>query len=216
MPIDWSLAKAPDIVGNALQYRQAGMAEDVAANERNLLQQSRLRQEGREVAQDARLIRQDARQVTQDEQANQDRQIAAAIRNADTLANFAYGLKGKSPEIAKQLIAQHRADLIAMGLPPEKIDTFDPSPENIDLVIKGAMDAKERAAAEKGPTAPSGYTWGADGKSLAAIPGGPGDPKVIGANATTRREVVVNNPLPNRARAGGGNTSGVPAGFVLD
>lgn len=49
--------------------------------------------------------------------------------------------------------------------------------------------------------APAGYRNNPDG-SQAFIPGGPGDPDVIKRNATERRTVIVNNPIPSGAAAG--------------
>jgi len=62
----------------------------------------------------------------------------------------------------------------------------------------------------KEPTAPSGYAWAEPGKALQYIPGGPGDPNIIGGNATVRRQAVVKNPMPSRARSGGGASTSLP------
>jgi hypothetical protein len=74
---------------------------------------------------------------------------------------------------------------------------------------------------EKGPTAPAGYTYGADGK-LAFIPGGPADPATVRALNELRRDIIVDRPMPSRPRAGGGGRSssggmsGLPSGFTPD
>lgn len=76
--------------------------------------------------------------------------------------------------------------------------------------------------AEKPREAPSGYRWSADGTGLEAIPGGPGDPKVIDLLAGLRREAIVSRPIAARPRAGGGGRSsasgstGLPPGFTPD
>lgn len=69
-----------------------------------------------------------------------------------------------------------------------------------------------REPAERAP--PAGYAWGPDG-DMVAIPGGPADPRTIEHNATVRRQATVRNPMPSRARGGGGASS-IPSGFVLD
>lgn len=45
--------------------------------------------------------------------------------------------------------------------------------------------------------APSGYEYGPDGKALQPMTGGPADPKVVHALGLDRREITVNNPMPN-------------------
>lgn len=66
---------------------------------------------------------------------------------------------------------------------------------------------------EKPPSAPSGMTFGADGK-LSLIPG---YADAVGQITGTRRDAVVSRPMPRKA--GGGahpGFSGLPAGFVPD
>lgn len=67
--------------------------------------------------------------------------------------------------------------------------------------------------APKAPTAPIGYRWVGD--TLVAIPGGPADPKTVGALSGVRRDAVISRPTPSRARIGAGGMK-LPAGFVLD
>ena len=50
--------------------------------------------------------------------------------------------------------------------------------------------------------APSGYQHLPDGKGLTYIPGGPGDPKVKLADAEARRDIIVNNPIPQQGGGG--------------
>lgn len=61
--------------------------------------------------------------------------------------------------------------------------------------------------------APAGYQTGPDGKSLQFIPGGPGDPKTVGALAQERRTVIVNNPIPGQG-GGGESVALTPEGLT--
>lgn len=67
------------------------------------------------------------------------------------------------------------------------------------------------ALKEFGPEALKGWTQNADG-SWSPVRGGPYDPDVIRANATTRRKVVTSNPMPRAA--GAGAATGLPPGYV--
>lgn len=62
-------------------------------------------------------------------------------------------------------------------------------------------DVQQRIA--PGPHREAGYYFDPVTKTARAIPGGPADPAVIQANALQRRRVIVDNPTPQRARAGG-------------
>jgi hypothetical protein len=72
--------------------------------------------------------------------------------------------------------------VVGRDLIKEQGDTFTP-------VYQGQKDA------------PANYQWAPDGKSLQAIPGGGADPEVVKKLGETRREVIINNPVPG---AGGG------------
>lgn len=50
--------------------------------------------------------------------------------------------------------------------------------------------------------APTGYAHAPDGKGLQFVPGGPADPAVIKRNATERRDVIINNPIPGSGNGG--------------
>lgn len=66
--------------------------------------------------------------------------------------------------------------------------------------------APPRSTVDNSAAPPGGYRRKPDG-SLEFIPGGPADPKQVGSLAETRREVIINNPLP------GGSGGGAPAGY---
>ncbi|CAH1677777.1 phage tail tip lysozyme [Chelatococcus sp.] len=59
------------------------------------------------------------------------------------------------------------------------------------------IDAEIEALKNKTPTAPAGYRWGPDGRALEAIPGGPQDPKVKGANEPLPGEIATRFGLAN-------------------
>lgn len=61
--------------------------------------------------------------------------------------------------------------------------------------------------------APAGYEYGPDGKTLQFIKNGPQDPEVIKRNATERREVIINNPIPGQS-SGGESVSLSPEGLT--
>lgn len=69
-------------------------------------------------------------------------------------------------------------------------------------------DGSVKQIAEAPRSAPSGYQWAPDGRTLMAIPNGPADPAVIGQTTAARRQAVNANPAPSRARAGGGRRRG--------
>lgn len=60
--------------------------------------------------------------------------------------------------------------------------------------------------------APTNYEYGPDGKTLQFIKNGPADPEVIKRNATERREVIINNPIPGQG--GGESVSLSPEGLA--
>ena len=189
--IEWSLAQVPNFVGNAYQARALAAAQE--------------RDQQDWVAQNAYRQRQEQRQGVADQR---DAQALAARQRAAEL------YKSGDMAGAKQAFLDAGEPLSSVeGLGALKFIETDTAIYGLDPSGKVVM---EQTIPQKAPTAPIGYAWGPDGKSLSAIPGGPGDPKVIGGNAYTKRRVEVENPLPSRARSGGGASTGVPSGFVLD
>ncbi len=78
------------------------------------------------------------------------RQIAAltkeqrdvAKQHAEELGSYAYSLKGLPYEQAKARIAADTPMLLKRGFKSEEIASFDPTPQNIDVVVGQAMDLK--------------------------------------------------------------------------
>lgn len=99
--------------------------------------------------------------------------------------------------------------------------TYDAGPDGYYEMRPGQAPKLVSKFAEKPRDAPSGYRWAKDGSGLEAIPGGPGDPKVIDLLAGLRREAIVSRPTAARPRGGGGRASsagatGLPPGFTPD
>lgn len=62
------------------------------------------------------------------------------------------------------------------------------------------------------PTPPEGFNYQADGKTLAPIPGGPGDPTYKKQVKEDARQIIVNNPVPQQG--GGESVALTPEGLT--
>lgn len=102
---------------------------------------------------------------------------------------------GALQQVRQNLISDPKGTLARIGgMLPVKYQTVGRNivrqqGNNITPVYEGQKDA------------PPGYENSPDGRSQVFIKGGPADPEVIKRNATDRREVIVNNPIPSQ---GGG------------
>lgn len=79
-------------------------------------------------------------------------QREAAKERAESLASIGVGLKGRPYEERKAILQRNAAALSELGLPPEAVQGFDPTDENIDafaaqaLGVKGQLEQADREA----------------------------------------------------------------------
>lgn len=154
MAIDWSLAKQPDIIGNAYasmrQGQQAGReqqarnayatyAQDPEAGIKALMPY-----DPAAATQLQSTRRQEKRQDAADAVAMSDRQKKEASERAGMLASYAQSLKAIPPEARKAKLGQDAPQLIARGLTPEMIQGFDPTDQNIDQVTSDSLGLKDK------------------------------------------------------------------------
>lgn len=115
----------------------------------------------------------------------------------------------QNPQIA-ELLKKHGQDPATIG-DDHLSDTY------LDAGIAGLSPKEATQAyykAREPRNSPAGYQWSAeDPNALQYIPGGPYDPNTVNMLTTTRRKVIVSNPLPSRARgktASSGGSGGAP------
>lgn len=175
-----------------------------------------------------------------------DNERAAAKQKLEWLGRATQGLR-TVPQEQRQAVLHNllMPTLQTMGFPPEalaelsqaqltdqELDAFTQSvggelqkyqimsTQNGGVVAVNPHTLESKQIVQGQRSAPAGYDYGQDGK-LRAIPGGPADPSVIGAQAGVRRSAVVSRPMPSRGRAGGSGGGGrsvpaLPPGFVLE
>lgn len=113
------------------------------------------------------------------------------------------------PEIIQQLGAADKSDQnlsafgAAIGQEAERLQLFSTRDGIVGVDPRGEARMVHEVAPEE-PNAPAGYRWTADG-ALEVIPGGPADPRVVGARAAAGR-------APARPRSSGGGGGSRPSG----
>lgn len=140
---------------------------------------------------------------------------AEAKQKAEGIGGFLYTLRSKIPDAAarKQAIEANAANLQALGFTPEQISSFDPTDQNLDLMLGQTLELDTLLDMEPDQAkAPVGYQLAPNG-GLAFIPGGPADPAVVDRLAGVRREAVTSRPMP---KTGGGSSKPSTSGAGLD
>lgn len=154
MAIDWSLAKQPDIIGNAYASMRQGEAAGREQQARNAYATYAVDPEAgikalmpydpAAATQLSTARRQEKRQDAADALDMSDRQKREASERAGMLASYAQSLKALPPEQRKAALANDAPQLIERGLTAEMIAGFDPSDQNIDKVTNEALGIKDK------------------------------------------------------------------------
>jgi hypothetical protein len=135
-------------------------------------------------------------------QADPDGGSGAIGQAFDSIAPELASLTGHNPEI----IAGMRQRLVSS--PKETLDglaaQLPATYEKVGNTIVRRQGDTVKPVYTGTPDAPSGFTYQQDGKTLAPIPGGPGDPSYKKQIKEDARAIIVNNPIPQQAAPGNG------------
>lgn len=218
MAINWELARTPDFVGIARQAQDRGRERGMQQARQSAYAQYgtdpqagisalmgvapdeaiRLQMLQRQEANDARdMQRQTVIEGRQDAEYTQGQQD----RTNELLGRYGLWAQRGGKATDPRMVGYWKS----LGVPDELIE--NPDPAQLEALVFGARDVESVIEDTQQPRAPSGYTWAEDG-SLAYIPGGPGDPRVVGARAGAQRDAVVSRPMP---RAPSAASSAAPA-----